>query len=141
MNFGLNEEQTMIVDTVRAFVEAEIYPHEAEVERTGIVPEELQQELKRKCIDIGFYACNMPEEVGGGGLNNLDFALVERELGRGSMALNHFFGRPSGILMGCEGEQRERYLIPAVNGDRHDALAMTEPDAGSDVRGMKCTAR
>ena len=57
------------------------------------------------------------------------------------MALTHFFGRPQNILMACEGEQRERYLYPAVRGERMDALAMTEPDAGSDVRGMKCTAR
>jgi acyl-CoA dehydrogenase len=90
---------------------------------------------------MGFYACNFPEEVGGGGAGHLDFALVERELGRGSMALTHFFGRPQNILMACEGEQRERYLLPAVRGERMDALAMTEPEAGSDVRGMKCTAR
>jgi acyl-CoA dehydrogenase len=57
------------------------------------------------------------------------------------MALTHFFGRPQNILMACEGEQRERYLLPAVRGERTDALAMTEPDAGSDVRGMKCSAR
>jgi acyl-CoA dehydrogenase len=56
------------------------------------------------------------------------------------MALNHFFGRPQNILMACEGEQRARYLLPAVRGERMDALAMTEPEAGSDVRGMKCTA-
>ncbi len=56
------------------------------------------------------------------------------------MALTHFFGRPQNILMACEGDQRERYLLPAVRGERMDALAMTEPDAGSDVRGMKCTA-
>lgn len=140
MNFGLTEEQTMIVDTVRAFVENEIYPHEAEVERTGIVPEEVAATIKQKTIDLGFYACNFPESVGGAGLNHLEFALVERELGRGSMALNHFFGRPQGILMACEGEQIERYLLPAVQGKRMDALAMTEPGAGSDVRGMKCNA-
>ncbi len=140
MNFGLTEEQDMIVSTVRDFVENEIYPHENLVEQTGQVPNEIAQDIKQKCIDLGFYACNFPEEVGGAGLNHLDFTLVERELGRGSMALNHFFGRPQNILMACEGEQIERYLLPAVRGERMDALAMTEPDAGSDVRGMKCTA-
>ena len=79
--------------------------------------------------------------MGGAGLNHLDFALVERELGRGSMALTHFFGRPQNILMACKGEQIENYLLPAVRGEKMDALAMTEPDAGSDVRGMKCFAR
>ncbi|MDG1458046.1 MAG: acyl-CoA dehydrogenase family protein [Pseudoprimorskyibacter sp.] len=141
MQFGLSEEQQMIVDTVRSFVETEIYPHEAAVERSGEVDPDVAQTIKRKCIDLGFYACNFPQEVGGAGLSHLDFALVERELGRGSMALNHFFGRPQNILMACQGDQREKYLLPAVRGDRMDALAMTEPEAGSDVRGMKCSAR
>ena len=79
--------------------------------------------------------------MGGGGLNNLEFALLERELGRGSMALTHFFGRPQNILMAHKGEQIETYLTPAVKGERMDALAMTEPDAGSDVRGMNTTAK
>ena len=141
MDFGLTTEQQMVVDTVRGFVEKELCPHEEEVERTGRVPPELGESIKRKVIDLGFYAPNLPVEVGGGGLDNLTFALLERELGRTSMALSVFWGRPSGILMGCEGEQRERYLYPAARGERFDALAMTEPGAGSDVRGMQCTAR
>ena len=140
MQFGLTDEQGMIVATVRSFVENEIYPHEAEVEQTGAVPREVAEAIKAKTIELGFYACNFPEEVGGAGLSHLNFALVERELGRGSMALTHFFGRPQNILIACEGEQREKYLLPAVRGERMDALAMTEPDAGSDVRGMKCSA-
>jgi acyl-CoA dehydrogenase len=140
MHFGLTDEQQMIVDTVRTFVENEIYPHEDLVERTGEVPKDIADEIKRKTLQLGFYACNFPEEVGGAGLSHVEFALVERELGRGSMALNHFFGRPQNILMACQGDQKERYLLPAVRGERMDALAMTEPDAGSDVRGMKCSA-
>jgi len=140
MQYGLTEEQEMIASTVRSFVEKEIYPHEALVERTGEVPAEIAQEIKKKTLDLGFYACNFPESVGCAGLNHMEFALVERELGRGSMALNHFFGRPQNILMACEGEQIDRYLMPAVRGERMDALAMTEPGAGSDIRGMKCAA-
>ena len=140
MNFGLTDEQEMIVSTVRAFVENEIYPHEDAVERTGEVPEDVAAAIKQKTIDLGFYACNFPESAGGAGLSHLEFALVERELGRGSMALTHFFGRPQNILMACRDEQIERYLLPAVRGEKMDALAMTEPDAGSDVRGMKCAA-
>ncbi len=140
MNFGLSDEQEMIVSTVRAFVENEIYPHENEVERAGTVPEAVARNIKQKTIDLGFYACNFPESVGGAGLSHLDFALVERELGRGSMALTHFFGRPQNILMACRGNQIDRYLHPAVRGEKMDALAMTEPDAGSDIRGMKCSA-
>jgi acyl-CoA dehydrogenase len=141
MNFGLSEEQEMIVSTVREFVENEIYPHENEVERSGDVSPVIAEAIKEKTKELGFYACNFPETVGGAGLSHLDFALVERELGRGSMALTHFFGRPQNILMACEGEQIERYLLPAVRGDRMDALAMTEPEAGSDIRSMRCTAR
>lgn len=140
MIYGLTEEHQMIADTVRTFVEKEIYPHEELVERTGEVPAEIAQQIKQKTIDLGFYACNFPESVGCAGLSHVEFALVERELGRGSMALNHFFGRPQNILMACEGDQIERYLMPAVRGERMDALAMTEPGAGSDVRGMKCSA-
>ena len=141
MNFGLTTEQQMVVDTVRGFVEKELYPHEEKVERAGRVPPELGEAIKSKVLDLGFYAPNLPAEVGGGGLDNLTFALLERELGRTSMALSVFWGRPSGILMGCDEEQRERYLYPAARGERFDALAMTEPGAGSDVRGMQCTAR
>lgn len=141
MDFGLSDEQEMIVSTVRSFVETEIYPHEQAVERSGTVPHDLACEIRRKVIGLGFYACNFPESVGGAGLSHLDMTLVERELGRGSMALTHFFGRPQNILMACTGDQIGRYLLPAVRGERMDALAITEPDAGSDVRGMKCSAR
>ena len=140
MQYGISTEQEMIANTVRSFVEKEIYPHEELVERSGEVPAEIAQDIKQKTLELGFYACNFPESVGCAGLNHMDFALVERELGRGSMALNHFFGRPQNILMACKGEQIERYLMPAVRGERMDALAMTEPGAGSDVRGMKCSA-
>ena len=141
MNFGQSDEQEMIVSTVRAFVEKEIYPHEKLVETLGSVPGEIARDIKKKTIDLGFYACNFPQSAGGPGLGHVDFALVERELGRGSMALTHFFGRPQNILMACRGEQIDRYLKPAVRGERMDALAMTEPDAGSDIRGMKTSAR
>lgn len=140
MNFGLTDEQELIVSTVRSFVEREIYPHEALVEKTGEVPAEIAQDIKQKCLDLGFYASNFPQSVGGPGLSHLEFALVERELGRGSIALTHFFGRPQNILMACTGDQVDRYLLPAVRGEKMDALAMTEPEAGSDVRGMKCSA-
>ena len=141
MLYGLSAEQDMIAQTVRSFVEKEIYPHEELVERTGEVPNEIAQHIKEKTLELGFYACNFPESVGCAGLSHVDFALVERELGRGSMALNHFFGRPQNILMACEGDQINRYLMPAVRGERMDALAMTEPGAGSDIRGMKCSAQ
>ncbi len=125
MNFGLSFEQEMIVDTVREFVEKEIYPHEAEVDKTGEVPLELGHEIRDKCLDAGYFAANIAEEYGGGGLGHLDFTLLERELGRASNALTVFFGRPSGILMACDKDQKEKYLLPAVKGEKFDALALS----------------
>ena len=141
MDFGLSHEQQMVVETVRGFVETELYPLEAEVERTGVVPLALGHEIRRKVLALGFYAPNIPAEHGGGGLDHVTFTLLERELGRASMALGVWWGRPSNILCAANEDQRERYLYPAVRGEKMDALAMTEPDAGSDVRGMKCAAR
>ena len=141
MEFGLSQEQQLVVDTVRNFVEKELYPLENDVERTGQVPRELGREVQEKVRALGFYAPNIPEEFGGGGLDHLTFTLLERELGRASMALSVFWGRPSNILCACNDDQRERYLLPSVRGDKIDALAMTEPDAGSDLRGMKTFAR
>jgi len=141
MHLGMTHEQEMIVETVRKFVERELYPLERELERTGELPLEIGREIQRKVIDLGFYAPNMPEEYGGGGLDHLTFTLLERELGRPSMGLSIWWGRPSNILCACNEPQRERYLLPVIRGDKIDALAMTEPDAGSDIRSMKCTAR
>ena len=141
MHFGLDSEQQLVVDTVRGFVERELYPLEEAVEQSGTVLPEVGEDIKRRVIELGFYAPNLPVEVGGGGLDHLTFTLLERELGRASMALTVFWGRPSGILLACDEQQRERYLLPAARGERIDALAMTEPQAGSDVRAMRCAAR
>ncbi len=141
MNFELTQEQQMIVESVRAFVEQELYPHEALVERSDEVPPELVQEIKAKAIAQGFYAANMPEELGGGGLDAVTMVLMERELGRASFALQYIVARPSNILQACTGEQISRYLLPTVQGERVECLAMTEPDAGSDLRSMKTRAQ
>jgi len=82
----------------------------------------------------------MPEEIGGGGLDTLSMCLLDRELGRASMALQYIVARPSNILQACTGEQRERYLFPCIRGDKTDCIAMSEPGAGSDVRSMACKA-
>ena len=136
MDFGLDDEQRAIVDTVRTFVERELYPHEDEVDRTNEVTPELAAQIRRKAIDAGLHAANMPEELGGGGLDAVGMTLAERELGKASYALQWLVARPSNILQACEGDQREQYLLPAVRGERYDCLAMTEPGAGSDVRSM-----
>ena len=141
MDFALSEEQRMLVDMTRSFVENELYPHEAEVEETGHLRPELIEEVKQKALDAGLYAANMPEEAGGGGLDTVSWVLLEKELGRANYAL-HFTccARPSNILMACTPEQADQYLYPTVKGEKVDCLAMTEPGAGSDVRSMKTTA-
>jgi len=141
MDFALTEEQQLIVKTTHDFVRQELVPHEREVEDTGVLREELRQQLKAKAIDAGLYAANMPTAVGGAGLDTVSWILYEKELGYTSYIL-HFacVGRPSNILLACEGEQRERYLLPAVRGERVECLAMTEPQAGSDLRSMKASA-
>jgi acyl-CoA dehydrogenase len=142
MNFGLTEEQRLIVETTRAFVENELYPHEAEVERTGVLRLDLVKELQAKAIEAGLYAANMPAEVGGAGLDTLSWLLYEKELGRANYALHWTcVARPSNILLAGTPEQKEKYLYPCIRGETWDCLAMTEPGAGSDLRGMKATAR
>ena len=141
MDFSLSSEQQMLVETVRKFVEAELYPHEVLVERTDDIPAELAAEIRAKALALGLYAVNMPAELGGGGLGTFDTTLMERELGRASYGLQMLVARPSNILRGCEGGQVEEYLLPTIRGERHDCLAMTEPDAGSDVRSMRTFAK
>jgi acyl-CoA dehydrogenase len=140
VDFTLTDEQQLIVDTVRAFVERELFPHEDEVERLDEVPPDLAGQIRKKAIAAGLYAANMPAELGGGGLGAVSLVLTEAELGRASYALQMLVERPSNILQGCNEDQRSRYLIPAIRGERHDCVAMTEPGAGSDVRSMSTTA-
>ncbi len=140
MDFELSHEQELIVETARAFAEQELYPHEEEVEKTDQVRPELVKQIQQRAIEQGLYAANMPEELGGAGLDIVTLTLLERELGRANFALQYLVGRPSNILQACEGEQRDKYLFPCIRGEKTDCLAMTEPDAGSDLRGMKCKA-
>jgi acyl-CoA dehydrogenase len=140
VNLELTAEQRLIVGTVREFVERELYPHEDEVERLDEVPPGLAGQIRARALAAGLYAANMPAELGGGGLDATGVVLAERELGRASYALQMLVERPSNILQACQGDQRERYLLPAIRGQRHDCVAMTEPGAGSDVRSMATTA-
>ena len=142
MQFGLTEEQQMIVETTRSFVENELYPHEIEVERTGHLRMDLIRDIQAKAMQAGLYAANMPAEVGGAGLDTLSWLLYEKELGKANYALHWTcVARPSNILLAGSEEQRQKYLYPCIRGEKWDCLAMTEPGAGSDLRGMKASAR
>jgi len=140
MEFSLSNEQEMIIDTVRSFVEQELYPHEDEVEKTNHIDTGLAESIKQKAINLGLYATNMPVEYGGGGLDTLTLCLLANELGKANFGLQYIVARPSNILMACKDEQIDKYLLPTIRGEKVDCLAMTEPNAGSDVRSMKCRA-
>ncbi len=140
MNFEPSEEQKLLIESARRFVREELYPHEEEVEKTGAVHRDLRQQIIDRALEVGLYAANMPQDLGGGGLDSLSMCMLDRELGRASYALQYTVGRPSNILQACVGEQRERYLFPCIRGEKTDCLAMTEPGAGSDVRSMSTRA-
>ena len=140
MDFALTQEQQMLYDTARSFCEKELIPHETLLEQTNELPQELEMELRQKAITIGLHACNMPESVGGPGLGAIEVTLIEKALGRASLALAECVRRPCSVLAACEGEQIPHFLTPVMDGSKRDCIAMTEPDAGSDLKGMKTRA-
>ena len=140
-DFAMTDEQRSVVEVARAFVMHELRPHEAEVEHTGVLRPELAAEIRAEALAAGLYAANMPEEVGGPGLDAVTLVLFEKELGKTSYALQYTcVARPSNILLAGTPEQRERYLLPCVRAERVECLAMTEPEAGSDVRAIRTRA-
>jgi acyl-CoA dehydrogenase len=140
MNYPLTEEQGMFLDSLRGFLEKEIYPYEKEADRSGVVPVERCEHIKARAIEMGFYAANLPESVGGGGLDYTTLGLFERELGKASYGLGGNLARPTELLLACEGDQIERYLKPCVSGEKHESFALTEPGAGSDIMSMATKA-
>jgi len=142
LDVTMADDPRLLVETVRKFVTTEVQPLEREVEERGEIPADKLEALKAKAKSLGLYAMNMPQEVGGGGLSMVDICLVEEELGRTSDALiRRVFGQVYPMLMACRGEQRERYLIPTVAGEKICAMAITEPGAGSDAGAISTTAR
>lgn len=141
MDFNITFEQQALSNSLAAFVEKELYPHEQIVEELRAVPNEIADDIKRKAKEAGFLSMNMPKDLGGGGLDYQTMALVERELGKPSAALSLLIKRPTKILLGCKGEQIGRYLMPVVRGERTDCFALTEPAAGSDARAITSNAR
>ncbi len=141
IDFSVGEETKMILESVRRFIREELAPHEAEVEEVQFVRPDLARDLRSKAKKLGLFAMGMPEDTGGGGLSAVDMCLCEEEFGFTKDALvRRAFGAIPGSLLNCVGEQRERYLFPAVQGDINVALGMTEPNAGSDAAGIKTSA-
>lgn len=144
MDFSLGAEEKLIRDTVRDFVEREVMPLESEVLRNeregrpGVSPHTLKV-LQRKAKDIGFWGINTPEEYGGANLGSLATALAFVELGRTFVPFQ-FGGYADNILYFATPEQKERYLIPTIEGSRRSCFALTEPGAGSDAGNIRMTA-
>ena len=96
--------------------------------------------LRQAVLDAGLQAINMPTEWGGAGLTTLQQIVVQEELGRLTNALWDVVWRPANALRFCTPEQRATYLEPVIRGERRDAYAVTEPEAGSDPQNLSTTA-
>lgn len=140
MNFRPSSELTMLRDTVKRYVSQELQPLERTVEETDHLDAEVFTRLRLKAAEIGLYAHNIPEEYGGGGLNVLSQVIVGEELGRTCMPLADAAGFLPLTITIASGEQKDWFLKPVVGGENTLAYALTEPDAGSDLSGMKMRA-
>ena len=141
-DFSVPSDTQLLVDTVRRFVTQEVQPLENETEALGHVPPEALKRVRGKAQELGLFAMNMPEDCGGGGLDNVSMCLVEEEFGKTSDALiRRVFGQVYPMLLPCNAAQREKYLLPTVRGDKICAMAITEPGAGSDAASISTTAR
>ncbi len=138
----LNDEQRMLLDTVRRFIREECKPLEDDIEATGELPQAQARALHEKARALGLYALNMPAELGGGGLSTFDRILCEEQFGHSSdILIRRAFGNLYEPLLECRGEQVARWLKPTVKGERTCAIAITEPGAGSDAQGIKTHAK
>ena len=145
MDLTLSEEEREIREWVRTFVRKEVIPLEQEVlarERTGgpsLEPGQLR-ELQDRAKASGFFGVQTPVDYGGMGLGAVMTALIEVELGR-SFVPFRFGGDADNILYVANEEQKARYLVPTISGERRSCFAITEPGAGSDARAIRTTAR
>jgi alkylation response protein AidB-like acyl-CoA dehydrogenase len=144
MDLSLSDEEREIRDWVRTFVTREVMPLEPTVlererrNERGLTREELRA-LRDKAKEAGFFGVQTPEEYGGMALGAVMTALVEAELGRSFVPFS-FGGDADNILYSANDEQRERYLLPTINGDKISCFAITEPGAGSDARNIRTSA-
>ena len=140
MGTGLNDDEAMLVATVREFVDKEIRPTVREVEHANEYPEAWIEQMKR----IGIYGLAVPEEYGGAPVSMPCYVLVTQELARGWMSLAGAMGGHTVVaklltLFGTD-EQKQRYLPPMSTGELRATMALTEPGGGSDLQNMTTTA-
>jgi acyl-CoA dehydrogenase len=142
MDFALNDEQKMMIETVRRFIKEELQPLENEVEDSGQFEVAKANIVHDKSKALGLFALNIPREFGGGGLSNVDRILCEEQFGHTSdILIRRAFGNVYEPLLVCKGAQIERWLKPTVRGQRTCSIAITEPGAGSDAQGIKTHAK
>ncbi len=136
----LNEEESLLVATVREFIDRDVKPTVREVEHANQYPEAWIEQMKR----IGIYGLAIPEEYGGSPVSMPCYVEVTQELSRGWMSLAGAMGGHTVVaklltLFGTE-EQKRRYLPPMATGEVRATMALTEPGGGSDLQNMKTTA-
>jgi acyl-CoA dehydrogenase len=140
MDLTLSPEQEDVRARARALTES-IMAHELDCEEQNGLSPEAHREIADRVRELRLNAINMPAEWGGQGLGVLDQVLVQEELGQLTNALWDAVWRPANALRACSGEQREEYLIPAIQGERRDCFAVTESGAGSDPSLIETTAQ
>ena len=136
----LTDTQKAIVETVREFVDREVVPVADELEHRDEFPDAIVEQMK----ELGLFGLNVPEEYGGIGENLTTYALSVVELARGWMSLSgilntHFMGNYLIEKFGTD-EQKQSYLPRMATGELRAALAMSEPEAGSDVQAIRTKA-
>ncbi|SNY66736.1 acyl-CoA dehydrogenase family protein [Paractinoplanes atraurantiacus] len=140
MDFDLSEEQRLFRDVLRDFVDREIRPVAREWEASGRYPAEIVATM----AEMGLFGLTVPEEYGGLGADMISFALVFEEIARGWMGVAGILGSHSLScwLLARHGteEQKERYLPDLAGGKRRTGIALTEPDAGTDLQGIATVA-
>jgi acyl-CoA dehydrogenase len=140
VEFTYTPEQLELRDRASRLTEA-IIPFEEPCEQGRGLPAESLAEIRRLTLAHQLNAINMPTEWGGQGLSVLDQVIVSERLGQLTNALWDAVWRPANALRHCTPEQRERYLLPAIAGDRRDCFAVTEEKAGSDPSLIETVAR
>ena len=140
MDFSIPTELSLVQGTVRRFVETELGPLEDEVDRADDIAPAVMQALRDRAVAIGLYGFNIPAELGGGGLDPLGEALIGEEVGRTSMPLAEAVGRLPGSLVFSSPSQREWLLNPALTAQITLCVALSEPDAGSDLSAVRTRA-
>src|SRR4051794_7371929 len=139
MDFEISDELRMMVDVVREFRERELMPLEHHFLKQGRFTAEERNAIDEKAKAAELWALDVPEELGGQGVGELAMCLILEELYK-HPAMYSFGGSPEPVLYHCDDEQKQRYLMPVIAGERKSCYAFTEPDAGSDMGAMRMTA-